>query len=63
MAKLKKIWINPISERQGLYEIRMDWDNERHQAIGFKNLEPEEVSRALLSASRKIEEENYRGEI
>ena len=33
MPKIEKIWINTISERQRLTELRLDWDNDRHHVV------------------------------
>lgn len=53
--EIERIWINVISARQGLSELRLDWDNDRHHAI---RIEPpfgrEEVARAFESATHLI---------
>ena len=58
MAILKKIWINSIyigdHER---HDLRIDWDNDRHQLIALKSLTPEDVKKGLFDAAHAIQKE------
>ena len=58
MPKLKKIWIN--TTHYSMYnkaELRIDWDNDRHQGIALKSLEPDDVKQGLLDAVNLIAKE------
>jgi len=54
MTKLEKIWTNTIEDR---HELRIDWDNDRHQAIQLKGLDPESVERGLVEAAHLLAQE------
>jgi hypothetical protein len=58
MANLEKIWINDFGGRN---EIRIDWDNDRHQAIFLSDLHPDSVKRSLLDAIRSIDRDQRDG--
>jgi hypothetical protein len=51
MAKLTDIRIE--SSPIGL-ELRLDWDNDWHQAIPLEALDPEHISLALMEAARAM---------
>lgn len=53
MAKLKNIWINTTGVSG--YELRMDWDNDRHQGIKMESLDPEHVKLALRNVALMIQ--------
>ena len=51
MTKLKKIWIHenkPQPVASSRYELRLDWDNDRHQAIAMAGMTPDAVREAML---------------
>lgn len=54
MTKLEKIW---TQECIGRTEIRIDWDNDRHQAIAMEKTDPESVRAALLRAAHLLGQE------
>jgi hypothetical protein len=60
MPKLEKIWIATFD---GRHELRMDWDNERHQAVAIRTLEPEDVKQGLLEAAHLIAKEQAGGQL
>jgi hypothetical protein len=51
MPKLEKIRINTFNNR---HELRIDWDNDRHQGISLKSLTPKDVKQGLLDAVHLI---------
>ena len=61
MAKLKKIWIDndwPVGK-----SIRIDWDNDRHQAVVITGDTPEDVSYALIQAGHIVKTELANGHL
>jgi|GEM_PF-4529486 hypothetical protein len=60
MTKLKAIY---SLETGGRKEIRVDWDNDRHQAITLKNDSPESLAFALKELAELIKYEIASGEI
>ena len=51
MPKLKSLRIETTSFQS---ELRIDWDNDRHQAIRLDRLDPNSVKQALLDAAELI---------
>lgn len=41
--------------------LRLDWDNDRHQAIEFYGREPKDVIYGLKCTIHKLEQEYYNG--
>ncbi len=60
MAILKNL---SLSEAGGRYEIRVDWDNDRHQAIRIDTLDTKGVIIALHETLEALKEERNRGNI
>lgn len=60
MAKLEKIWINSEATPK---ELRIDWDNDRHQLVQLKSLEAKDIELALFEAIQILRAEQSRGEI
>jgi len=58
--KLKKLW---ISEFSGRIELRIDWENDRHQAIELRGNRPEDIKNMLELALLVIKSEIHEGEI
>ena len=56
MAHLEKIWVNTFEDR---HELRLDWSNDRHQAIQLKGLDAESVEKGLIEASLLVQKERY----
>ena len=57
MTKLKKISIEPKYPDSRVYQLRMDWDNGRHQSITIHGPHPEDVAADLHRASLLIKDE------
>lgn len=57
-ALIEKIWIN---KPEGRLELRIDWDNDRHQAVELKGLNPECIQSALMQASYLVAAERRAG--
>lgn len=60
MANLEKIWINKVIDRT---ELRIDWDNDRHQAIMLDGTDPESVKEGLLKAAHLLNKEMRGGHL
>jgi hypothetical protein len=58
MAKLTKIWLD-----ERMMEFRLDWDNDRHQAIHLQSLDAKHIEEGLVRASIELNEERRREEI
>ena len=59
IARLEKIWIDTVSDGDRLrYALRLDWDNDWHQAIHLDSLEIEDVEYCLAQASRSLKKLN-----
>lgn len=58
MAKLENFWIDTVNR-----EIRLDWDNDRHQAVKIKSLESNEILYSLEALCVELEIEIGSGEI
>ncbi len=54
MANIEKIWINKVRDK---IELRIDWDNDRHQAIMLKGTDPESVKDGFLEAAHLLNKE------
>jgi len=54
MARLAKIWTNEFDNKK---EIRIDWDNDRHQSLQLVDGSPEEVIIKLKEMARLLERE------
>ena len=64
MANMEKIWLNSVSDGDRLrHELRIDWDNDRHQAIHLDSLAPEDVEAGLVRASIELNQERCDKEI
>ena len=61
MAELKKIWIEHYANSNP--EIRIDWDNDRHQRIEIKGRNPLHVIEAFKRIKLELEAELYNEEI
>ena len=62
MARLSKIYINKPPGMLKL-ELRLEWDNDRHESVAVGNLEPDDVKDALLQAWQLIERDQQRGHL
>ena len=65
MAKLKNIWLEKqeLGDSLNFYNIRLDWDNDRHQALKIENLNPISVYNSLIDAANLIRQEIENEEI
>lgn len=64
MAQLKGIWLKTYCDgAYTSYELRIDWDNDRHQAINLESLMPGDVKKGLRFASQLLAEEQRRGNL
>ena len=64
MANLEKIWLNSYSFGESVrYELRVDWDNDRHQIINLDSLAPKDVEAVLVRASIALNQERRDKEI
>jgi len=61
MAKLDEIWIENHANSNP--EIRLDWDNDRHQRIEIKGRNPLHVIEALKIAELELKSELYNEKI
>jgi hypothetical protein len=61
MTILKNIWLSTTVK--GGHELRIDWVNERHEAIALKALDPDSVKQCLLDAVRSIGAEQHNGHL
>jgi len=57
MAKMTRIWIAETGPAERGIDLRIDWDNDRHQGIRMNSSEPEDVVQGLLDAARLINKE------
>jgi len=58
MAELINIFIGKRWDGgKVIHELRLDWDNDRHQAILMDGLKPSEVEAALFRASIEVNNE------
>lgn len=63
MAKMTRLWIATGDSRERGAELRIDWDNDRHQSVSINSLEPEDVTQGLLEAARLINKERLNDKI
>lgn len=56
MARLERLWVKESGKHYPA-EIRVDWDNDRHQAIRVNSGEPEELASALEDLVRILNKE------
>lgn len=64
MSKLKKIWLNSMSGPSGdIDEIRVDWDNDRHQAVRFEKIDSDGVIDGLRKLIYLLESEKAGGHL
>lgn len=64
MAKMTRIWIDTTSDgEQVLLVLRIDWNNDRHQAIHIESLNAEDVEAGLFKAANLLRLERIAGEI
>ena len=64
MAILKKIWVNEYQKFDKPFkEIRIVWDNDRHQAVEISGNRPADLLHALERAHSLIVSEMKQGEI
>ena len=43
------------------YELRLDWDNDRHQSIPLDSLSPDGIRRGLIEAAELLGSEQRNG--
>jgi len=56
MAKLSKIYINTTSDgERDRHELRLDWDDDTHQAIYLESLSAIDVESAMAKAIQQME--------
>lgn len=63
MTKMTKLWICAGDSRERGVTLRIDWDNDRHQAVEIKSLEPEDVVQGLLGAAHLLNKERLNNKI
>jgi len=64
MTELLRITIDSHgSGEHEKHELRLDWYNDRHQAIHLDGLKPVDIEAGLVRASIEINNERRRGEI
>ncbi len=64
MAQLDKIWINKIDVfDQVKCELRVDWSNDRHQAIHLDGLKVKDLIKGLQKAIIILEDEERAGNL
>jgi hypothetical protein len=56
-AKLTNISLFEYFGSFSRYELRLDWSNDRHQAIGFAANDADGISEALLKAAKVVKRE------
>lgn len=61
MAKLTKVWVESVDFglHRKRHSLRLDWDNDRHQAVHLDSLEPEDVEAGLVRASIELRRERH----
>jgi hypothetical protein len=64
MTTLDNLFLNEFkygeSEEDWRYELRLDWDNDRHQAVKLEGLEPEDVIKGLYTLIHTLKDEQER---
>jgi hypothetical protein len=64
MAKMTNIWFDTVNGgEQCRYNLRIDWDNDRHQAINLESLSAEDVEAGLFKSADLLRIERLKGEI
>lgn len=64
MAELINIFIGKRRNgNQVIHELRLDWDNDRYQAIHMDGLSPDEVIAAFVRASIEVSNEKREKQI
>jgi hypothetical protein len=58
MTELKKIFINDTSFH---HELRLDWENDRHQSIKLEGLDAKSVEEGLFKAADLLKQERHGG--
>jgi len=62
MAKLKKLWVKDADDCSPA-EIRVNWDNDRHQAVQIKGNDPQALMNALEDLIEVLDLDAFAGEI
>lgn len=62
MAQLKKVWVSGNGEDEP-FELRIDWDNDRHQAVKIKGKDPQKVMDALEEMVEILDLDAFAGKI
>lgn len=64
MANITKIWLDSVSDgERSRHSLRIDWDNDRHQAVQLESLSAENVEFCLSEAVNLLRRERLNGEI
>lgn len=61
--KIEKIYIHEtkLESNNNRYELRIDWSNDRHEALAINDLSPDSVKNALIEMAHFIAQEQKWG--